>query len=99
MNKVYSKIESINGSVITVKAKGVKLNELAEINTRFGKSLAEVNKIDGDTVSLQVFAGGRGVLQMTRFASWDTKCVFLSAKICLDVFLTVQQSQETTALH
>ena len=61
MNKVYSKIESINGSVITLKAKGVKLNELAEINTRFGKSLAEVNKIDGDTVSLQVFAGGRGV--------------------------------------
>lgn len=61
MNKVYSKIESINGSVITVRAKGVKLNELAEITTRFGKSLAEVNKIDGDLVSLQVFAGGRGV--------------------------------------
>ncbi|MDE5613542.1 MAG: V-type ATP synthase subunit B, partial [Treponemataceae bacterium] len=36
-------------------------NELAEITTRFGKSLAEVNKIDGDLVSLQVFAGGRGV--------------------------------------
>ena len=61
MNKVYSKIESINGSVITVRAKGIKLNELAEITTRFGKSLAEVNKIDGDLVSLQVFAGGRGV--------------------------------------
>ena len=61
MNKVYSKIDSINGSVITVKAKGVKLNELAEISTRFGKSLAEVNKVDGDVVSLQVFAGGRGV--------------------------------------
>ena len=61
MNKVYSKIESITGSVITVKADGVKYNELAEITTRFGKSLAEVNKIDGDTVSLQVFAGGRGV--------------------------------------
>ena len=61
MNKEYSKIESINGSVITVRAKGVKLNELAEITTRFGKSLAEVNKIDGDLVSLQVFAGGRGV--------------------------------------
>lgn len=61
MNKVYSKIESITGSVITVKAEGVKYNELAEITTRFGKSLAEVNKIDGDTVSLQVFAGGRGV--------------------------------------
>ena len=61
MNKVYSRIESIAGSVITVRADGVKYNELAEITTRYGKSLAEVNKIDGDLVSLQVFAGGRGV--------------------------------------
>ena len=61
MNKVFNKIESIVGNVITVKATGVKYNELAEINTRFGKSLAEVNKIDGDTVSLQVFAGGQGI--------------------------------------
>ncbi len=61
MSKVYSRIESITGSVITVRAEGVKYNELAEITTRFGKSLAEVNKIDGDIVSLQVFAGGRGV--------------------------------------
>ncbi len=61
MNKVYNKIDSIVGNVITVKANGVRYNELAEINTRFGKSLAEVNKIDGDTVSLQVFAGGKGV--------------------------------------
>ncbi len=61
MNKVYNRIESITGSVITVRADGVKYNELAQITTRFGKSLAEVNKIDGDIVSLQVFAGGRGV--------------------------------------
>ena len=61
MSKVYNKIESIAGSVITVKAKDVKYNELAQINTRFGKSLAQVNKIEGDTVSLQVFAGGQGV--------------------------------------
>ena len=61
MNKVFNRIESIVGSVITVKALGVKYNELAEITTRFGKSLASVNKIDGDTVSLQVFAGGQGV--------------------------------------
>lgn len=61
MNKVYNRIESITGSVITVRATGVAYNELAEITTRFGKSLAEVNKIDGDIVSLQVFAGGRGV--------------------------------------
>ena len=78
MNKVYSKIDSINGSVITVKAKGVKLNELAEITTRFGKSLAEVNKIDGETVSLQVFAGGRGVAtnDQIRFLGHDMKISF-----------------------
>ena len=61
MNKIFNKIESIVGNVITVKATGVKYHELAEITTRFGKSLAEVNKIDGDTVSLQVFAGGQGI--------------------------------------
>ncbi len=61
MNKVFNRIESITGNVITVKATGVRYNELAQINTRFGKSLAEVIKIDGDTVSLQVFAGGQGV--------------------------------------
>lgn len=61
MNKVYSKIESISGSVITVKAEGVSYGELAEVKTRYGVSLAEVNKLDKDLVSLQVFAGGRGV--------------------------------------
>ncbi len=61
MNKVFNHIESITGNVITVRARGVKYNELALINTRFGKSLAEVNKIDDDIVSLQVFAGGKGV--------------------------------------
>ncbi len=61
MNKVFNKITSITGNVITLNATGVKYNELAEITTRFGKSLAEVIKIDGETVSLQVFAGGQGI--------------------------------------
>lgn len=61
VNKVYNRIESINGNVITVHANDVKYKELAQIQTRFGKSLAQVNKIDGDIVSLQVFAGGQGV--------------------------------------
>ena len=61
MNKVFNRIESITGNVITVRAEGVRYRELAQINTRFGKSLAEVNKIDGDIVSLQVFAGGQGI--------------------------------------
>ncbi|MDC7227160.1 MAG: V-type ATP synthase subunit B [Spirochaetales bacterium] len=61
MRKVYSKIESIAGNVITVKADGIKYGELAEVTTSFGKSLADVIRLDGDTVSLQVYSGGRGV--------------------------------------
>ena len=61
MKKVYSRIESIKGSVITVRATGVTYGELAEVTTRFGVSLAEVNRLDEDMVSLQVFAGGRGI--------------------------------------
>ncbi len=61
MKKVYNKIESITGNVITVKANGVRYGELAQIKTTYGTSLAEVIRLDGDTVALQVFSGGRGV--------------------------------------
>ena len=61
MKKVYSKIESITGSVITVKAEGIRYGDLAEVDTVFGTSLAEVNRLQDDIVSLQVFAGGRGI--------------------------------------
>ncbi len=61
MSKVYSRIESIAGNVITVKANGIRYGDLARINTSFGISLAEVIKMDGDSVSLQVFAGSRGI--------------------------------------
>ncbi|MDR0408843.1 MAG: V-type ATP synthase subunit B [Spirochaetaceae bacterium] len=61
MNKVYSKIESITGNVITVRAEDIRYGDLAEVDTEFGVSLAEVNRLAGDIVSLQVFAGGRGI--------------------------------------
>ena len=61
MNKVYARIESITGNVITVRAEGIRYGELASIATRFGSSLAEVIRLDKDLVSLQVFQGGRGV--------------------------------------
>jgi V/A-type H+-transporting ATPase subunit B len=61
MSKVYSKIESITGSVITVRAEDIRYGDLAEVDTAFGTSLAEVNRLSGDLVSLQVFAGGRGI--------------------------------------
>jgi len=61
MRKVYSKIESIAGNVITVSAEGIKYDELAEVTAAHGKSLAQVIKLSDDKVSLQVFSGGRGI--------------------------------------
>jgi V/A-type H+/Na+-transporting ATPase subunit B len=61
MKKVHSKIELITGNVIAVRAAAVRYGELAEVKTRFGTSLAEVIRLDEELVSLQVFAGGRGV--------------------------------------
>ena len=61
MRKVYSKIEYISGNVITVKAKGVKYGELATVKSAHGESLAEVIRMSGDMISLQVFSGGRGI--------------------------------------
>ncbi len=61
MQKVYTKIESIVGNVITVRAEGVKNSDLAEISSSTGVSLARVIKLDHDLVSLEVFSGAQGV--------------------------------------
>jgi len=61
MQKVYNKILSVTGNVITVRASDVAYEELAEISTQRGKSLAQVIKLDDDIVSLQVFAGSQGI--------------------------------------
>ena len=61
MQKVYTKIESIVGNVITVKAEGVRSGDLALVTTGTGSSYANVIKLDGDLVSLQVFSGANGI--------------------------------------
>ncbi len=61
MHKIYHTIDNLSGSVITLRAQGVKYRELAEVTSRSGTSLAQVIKLDGDTVTLQVFAGARGI--------------------------------------
>ena len=61
MQKVYTKIDSIVGNVITVKAEGVRNSDLAEITSSTGVSLARVIKLDRDKVSLEVFSGAQGV--------------------------------------
>ncbi|MFA6775663.1 MAG: V-type ATP synthase subunit B [Sphaerochaetaceae bacterium] len=61
MQKVYTRIESIVGNVITLHADGIRNNDLAEVKTKMGTSYANVIKLDRDLVSLQVFAGAQGV--------------------------------------
>ncbi|KAF5429944.1 V/A-type H+-transporting ATPase subunit B, partial [Candidatus Methanomarinus sp.] len=61
MKKIYSKIDEISGNVITVQAEGVKYGELATVDSKYGKSLAEVIKLKENNVSLQVFSGSRGI--------------------------------------
>ena len=55
--KVYTKISQITKATCSLKAKGVGYDELATIN---GK-LAQVVKIVGDDVTLQVFEGTGGI--------------------------------------
>ncbi len=57
MQKVYTKIESIVGNVVTVRAEGVRNGDLALV----GESYANVIKLNGDLVSLQVFSGTQGI--------------------------------------
>ena len=60
-NRIYHKIDALSGSIATLRAEGVKYGEIAEIESRAGTSLAQVIKLDGPNVTLQIFAGARGV--------------------------------------
>ena len=61
MRKVYHRIIQIAGNVITVEAEDVAYNDLAEVSSSRGVSLAQVIRMENNKVSLQVFAGARGV--------------------------------------
>ncbi len=61
MYKAYTNIIQIAGDVITVEASGIGYNEIAEITTSRGVSLAQVIRLEGPKVSLQIFAGSKGV--------------------------------------
>ncbi len=55
--KIYTKIENITKATVTLRAEGVGNDELATV----GGKLAQVVKIMGDQVTLQVFAGTEGI--------------------------------------
>jgi len=57
----HTRVESIVGDTITVRARGPALGDLALVENVDGSvSTAEVVRLDGDRASLQVFAGGKG---------------------------------------
>ena len=66
MRKYYDNITRIAGNVVTVEATGVGYDELAVLTSERGKSLAQVIRLEGDQVSLQVFAGTQGVSNKSR---------------------------------
>jgi len=72
MHKVYHRIEQIAGNVIVVSAEDVVYGELAQVESSFGTSLAQVIRLENARVYLQVFAGGRGI-------STDAKVRFLGS--------------------
>ncbi|MFO7870985.1 MAG: V-type ATP synthase subunit B [Kiritimatiellia bacterium] len=78
MQKVYHQIDNIAGNVINLRAPAVKYRELAEVTSRSGTSLAQVIRLAGDEVSLQVFAGARGVATdaRVRFLNHSMKVPF-----------------------
>ncbi|WP_017296868.1 V-type ATP synthase subunit B [Nodosilinea nodulosa] len=58
----HTGILEINGDIIKIKAKGVRYGELATLNNPNGRtSPAQVIRLQGDLVTLQVFTGGQGI--------------------------------------
>ncbi|MFA7124102.1 MAG: V-type ATP synthase subunit B [Candidatus Delongbacteria bacterium] len=55
--KIYTKITQVTKATCSLKAEGVGYEEIALVNGR----LAQVVKIQGDTVTLQIFSGTEGI--------------------------------------
>jgi V/A-type H+-transporting ATPase subunit B len=72
--KVYTHLQAITKATIVVKAQGIGNDELAIAGNR----LAQVVRIIGDMVTLQVFSGTEGI-------STDTEVVFLGEPPTLNV--------------
>ncbi|MEG1955863.1 MAG: V-type ATP synthase subunit B, partial [Mucinivorans sp.] len=64
--KIYTQLTALTKATVTLKATGVTNDELATVSGR----LAQVVKISGDTVTLQVFEG-------TESIATDAEVIFL----------------------
>jgi V/A-type H+/Na+-transporting ATPase subunit B len=78
MRKYFDGIRRIAGNVVTVQATGVGYEELAVVTGHRVSSLAQVIRLDGGEVSLQVFGGTRGLstTDRIRFLGRPMRAVF-----------------------
>ncbi|MGL4363744.1 MAG: V-type ATP synthase subunit B [Bacteroidales bacterium] len=72
--RVYTKLEGITKATVSLKAQGVSNEELAKV----GNKLAQVVKINGDLITLQVFSGTEGI-------ATDTEVIFFGEPPTLNV--------------
>ena len=81
MRRIYNRVERIAGNVISVRAQNVSYRELAQVSSGRGVSLAQVIRLQGDMVSLQVFEGARGIATNAevRFLGHPMRTAFSSA--------------------
>ncbi|MBX3423220.1 MAG: V-type ATP synthase subunit B [Pirellulaceae bacterium] len=71
----YTRVVSIVGDILTVRASDVGLGDLAMVENRDGQqSLAQVVELQKEEVSLQVFTGGKGL-------SSESKVTFLGRSV------------------
>lgn len=61
MRKYYDQITRVAGSVVNVRANGISYDDVAVLHTKLGVSMAQVIRLEGDQVTVQVFAGTQGV--------------------------------------
>jgi len=78
MIKEHCCISRVQGDIVTVPAGGVQNGELATVKSRHTVSLAQVIRMKGDEVFLQVFSGSRGVStgDQVRFLGHPMQAVF-----------------------
>ena len=58
----YTDVVGIVGDILKIRARNVRFNDLAIVENWDGEtSLAQVIQLESDEVSLQVFAGGKGL--------------------------------------
>lgn len=72
--KIYTKLEGVTKATVMLRAKGITNDELATV----GNKLAQVVKINGDLVTLQVFSGTEGI-------ATDTEVIFYGEPPTLNV--------------